>query len=94
MILCYACMSYIDGCIIICRWHFSCTDLETMLAARLPLPQDPDAASGTDQSYIIEGLGLDANGLGGGFYVDEISFSSEMRQFDPMQVKFNVALSS
>lgn len=73
------------------RWHFACTDLERMLqqSASLTLAQDPEDNEGTVQSIIIEGFGFysEASSISRGFFVDEISFSSELRTFESQYVR-------
>lgn len=67
------------------RWHFACTDLEEMLSASPIVVQDPDNDENTIQSIIVEGLGFHSSATDShseGFYVDEISFSSENRLFE------------
>jgi hypothetical protein len=56
-----------------------------MLSITLSIEEDPENDENTIQSTIVDGLGFysmeDSTPLG--FYVDEVSFSSEMRQFYP-----------
>lgn len=69
-----------------CRWHFSCTDLLDMLTQTITLEQDPNNDGNTVQSMIVDGLGFysredSSTNLQSGFYIDEVSFASERRQF-------------
>lgn len=66
------------------RWHFACTDLQTMFSITLALKQDPENDDNTIQSTIVDGLGFYSSEGSAplGFHVDEVSFSSEMRLFD------------
>lgn len=74
---------------IIYRWHFACIDLQTMLSITLAVDEeDPDSDENTIQSTIVDGLGFYATEGSAplGFYVDVVSFSSELRQFYPDDV--------
>ena len=63
-----------------------------MLETHVSLPEDPEAEEGTVQSYIVEGFGVysEIDGLRRGFYVDEVSFSSERREFDMQEVRLYI----
>lgn len=54
-----------------------------MLSINLAINQDPENDENTFQSTIIDGLGFySSDGASPqGFFVDEVSFSSETRQF-------------
>ena len=70
------------------RWHFSCADLLEMLSSTLTIEQDPENDDNTIQSTIVDGLGFYSaqDTAPQGFHIDEVSFSSEMRQFEPAYV--------
>lgn len=56
-----------------------------MFSITLAIEQDPENDENTIQSTIVDGLGFYSSGEDSaplGFYVDEVSFSSEMRLFD------------
>lgn len=59
-----------------------------MLSSTLTIEQDPDNDDNTIQSTIVDGLGFYSaqDTAPRGFHVDEVSFSSEMRQFEPEYV--------
>ena len=65
------------------RWHFVCTDLQTLFSITLSIEQDPVNDDNTVQSTIVDGLGFYAveESAPLGFYIDEISFASESREF-------------
>ena len=56
-----------------------------MLSITLAVNEDPDNDENTIQSTIVDGLGFYSTegSTPLGFYVDEVSFSSEIRQFYP-----------
>ena len=60
-----------------------------MLATTLTLIQDPENDDNTVQSMIVDGLGFYASDNSQhGFYVDEVSFSSELRVFEHQHVSW------
>lgn len=70
-----------------CSWQYSCTDLQTLLMQSphhsIPVANDDDTVQPT---YQIIGLGFYTTPGGtvattSGFYVDEVSISSEKRNF-------------
>ena len=62
------------------RWHYTCLDLQAIIANGFTIPEDYDY----DGVLYLEGVGFyaDDDPLLRGFYLDEVSFSHSARNLD------------
>ena len=62
------------------RWHYTCVDLQAIIANGFTLPEDYDY----NGVLYLEGFGFyaDEDPLSQGFYLDEVSFSHSARNLN------------
>ena len=74
--------------VFLCRWHYTCIDLQAIIANGNPLPDDYNY----NGVLYLEGLGFYSNldALSRGFYVDEVSFSHSARSLDTEVVDIRI----
>ena len=62
------------------RWHYTCIDLQAIIANGFTLPEDYDY----NGVLYLEGFGFyaDEDPLSQGFYLDEVSFSHSARNLN------------
>ncbi len=72
-------------------WHYTCTDLQQLVETGLIAPVDEAEDESPTPQYRILGFGFfaDPDPERRGFYVDEISFSSENRDFVVEEVSYH-----
>ncbi len=80
-------------CSIFCSWHYACTDLQQLVETGLTAAttEETNEVAESERStpqYQILGFGFfaDQDPQRRGFYIDELSFSSDLREFNPEEV--------